>query len=103
MGTIKRFDCSKNFSTVKPEDRVKQLLIFVCFFTAIVLVWPANQSRNANVLSRPKENTTILAPSSICNQNPVSSSNVTSNSDQDLVLLVVVCSAMSNFQERKTI
>jgi len=68
----------------------------------IVLVWPANQSRNSNVLSRPKENTTLLAPSTVCNPNTVNSSNAT-NSDQDLVLLVIICSAMSNFQERQTI
>jgi len=68
----------------------------------IVLVWPANQSRNASVLSRPNENTTLLAPSSVCNPNPVNS-NATAIDNDDLVLLVVVCSAMSNFQERQTI
>ena len=62
----------------------------------IVLVWPANQSQNSKVLSRPEKNTTILAPSTFCNRN-------TENSDQNLVILVIVFSAMSNFQERQTI
>ena len=68
-----------------------------------MLVWPANQSRNASVLSRPNENTTLLAPSSVCNPNPVNSNATAIDNDDDLVLLVVVCSAMSNFQERQTI
>ena len=62
----------------------------------ILLVWPANQSRNTKILSRPEKNTTILAPFTFCNRN-------TENSDQNLVILVIVFSAMSNFQERQTI
>ena len=76
---------------------------FLCFSNhPIALVWPATQSRNSNVLSRPEENTTLLAPSTICNPNIVSSSNAT-NYDQDLVILVIIFSAVSNFQERQAI
>ena len=91
------------------KGHFKSVLIFVIFLflgfvmflsfipcRPIVLVWPANQSRNTKVLSRPEKNTTILAPSTVCNQN-------TENSDQNLVILVIVFSAMSNFQERQTI
>jgi len=118
--SILQYDATSPEEEVCPNSKINSGLIVVIllflgfvmylpFFPfssnrPIVLVWPANQSRNAIVLSRPKENTTILAPSSICNQNPVNSSskNATAN-NSDLVLLVVVCSAMSNFQERKTI
>ena len=91
------------------KGHFKSVLIFVIFLflgfvmflsfipcRPIVLVWPANQIRNSKVLSRPEKNTTLLAPSTVCNPN-------TENSDQDLVILVIVFSAMSNFQERQTI
>ena len=91
------------------KSHFKSVLIFVIFlflgfvmflsfipFRPILLVWTANQSRNSKVLSRPEKNTTLLAPSNVCNPN-------IENSDQDLVILVIVFSAMSNFQERQTI
>ena len=62
--------------------------------SAIAFVWPANQSRDANILSRPTENTTKISPWTACNQS-------TNNASE--ILLVVVCSAMSNFNERQAI
>ena len=72
------------------------------FIAAIAFVWPANQSRDAKILLRPSEDTTRLWPTSICKVKEDTSNNATTNSD-DLILLVIVLSAMKNFQERQAI
>ena len=66
-----------------------------CFvFSAIAFVWPSNQTRDANLLLRPQEVTTRIWPNSICHKNA---------SNQDLFLLVIVFSAIKNFDERQAI
>jgi len=61
----------------------------------IAFVWPANQSRDVSLLVRPQEVTTKIWPTSACPQNESKS--------EDLFLLVIVFSAIKNFNERQTI
>ena len=58
----------------------------------LAFVWPVNQSRSAGDLISPHLDTTILSPHSVCS----------SNSSQPY-LIVVVCSAIPNFEARYTI
>ena len=68
---------------------------FIIFLLAIAFVWPANQSRDVSLLVRPQEVTTKIWPTSACPQNESKS--------EDLFLLVIVFSAIKNFNERQTI
>ena len=112
FGNVVIFFCPKSCEDSK-SGLIFVILLFLGFVMSlsffpsfsnhpIVIAWPANQSRNSNVLSRPEENTTLLAPSTVCNPNLVSFSNATNN-DPDLELLVIIFSAVSNFQERQAI
>jgi len=59
----------------------------------VAFVWPENQTRSTRHLVRPDQVTTLLKPSSLC-----SPKNSTSGSDP--YLLVVVCSAVDNWEAR---
>ena len=77
---------------------------FPIFIAAIAFVWPANQSRDAKILLRPNEDTTRIWPASICSSSQNLSSTLSNATDNDdLILLVVVLSAMKNFRERQAI
>ena len=92
--------------------------VFPSFSAAIAAVWPANQTRDANVLIRPKQTTTKLWPSSVC-KTPTSGRKDEDDWEttkvaaaktstlqpvvQDTILLVIVCSALGNFAERQSI
>ena len=87
------------------EIRISKVLICfqtfgVLLFSAIAFVWPVNQSRNASVLLQPSRTTTLLWPTGVC-----SSSQVSGSADQPpkIFLLVIVCSAVKNFEERQVI
>lgn len=60
----------------------------------IAFVWPSNQSRNARELVQPDKVTTILSPTTICSSN---------SSLVDPYLLVIICSAVENFEARDAI
>ena len=62
------------------------------FFPAIAFVWPANQSRDANLLLQPHEVTTRIWPSSVvCHQNQGDSpKQLDPNASQDLFLLGMI-------------
>lgn len=59
----------------------------------VAFVWPENQTRSARQLVRPDVVTTLLSPTSVCNSNLTSAP----------YLVVIVCSAVSNFAAREAI
>lgn len=61
----------------------------------MAFVWPENQTRSTRQLVRPDLVTTLISPTSVCN------SNLTMETPPYLV--VVVCSAVSNFGAREAI
>lgn len=62
----------------------------------IVFVWPANQTRDVHKLVEPDMKTTRIEPKGVCDKksDPII---------DDILLLVVVCSAVGNVQQRQTI
>ena len=86
--------------------KIIKYLVFVNIFTnnnnlthhslAIVFVWPANQTRDVHKLVEPDEKTTRIEPKDVCGKKSKSSLD-------DILLLVVVCSAVANVQQRQTI
>ena len=72
-------------------------LYFLSFnILAIVFVWPANQTRDVHKLVEPDMKTTRIEPTGVCDKK---SDPIT----DDILLLVVVCSAVGNVQQRQTI
>ena len=69
-------------------------------FPAIAFVWPANQSRNATDLLETDRSTTLIWPSGVCQTSQDSSNRQVK---PKIYLLVIVCSAVKNFQERQVI
>ena len=61
-----------------------------------MFVWPANQTRDVHNLVEPDRMTTRIKPNGICDQK---SNSVT----DDTFLLVVVCSAVGNVEQRQAI
>ena len=61
----------------------------------LAFVWPVNQSRNARELILPDQQTTILSPE-VCRASNTSS-------EAHPFLLVIVCSAVPNFEARYSI
>lgn len=66
----------------------------------ITFVWPVNQTRNATILLQTYKSTTILRPSGVCVK---SAGDNQSDRKEEIFLLVVVCSAVQNFEERQVI
>ena len=65
-------------------------------YLAIVFVWPANQTRDVHNLVEPDKVTTRIKPNDICDQK-------TNSITDDILLLVVVCSAVENVEQRQVI
>ena len=65
-------------------------------FLALAFVWPINQTRSVHKLVHPDQRTTRIEPNDICTEKPDSITN-------DIFLLVVVCSAVGNVDQRQTI
>ena len=61
-------------------------------------MWPSNQTRDVHTLVEPDKITTRISPNDICGK-----SGNHSDVDEDNLLLVVVCSAVENTQQRQTI
>ena len=70
--------------------------MILVFVGPLAFVWPANQSRNARDLISPERKTTILN-TEVC----ASTSSTTDSSAP--YLLVIVCSALQNFEARYSI
>ena len=91
-------------SRTRPESNgyCIHLYNYLSCFAAIAFVWPVNQSRNASILLDPSRTTTLLWPTGVC-----SSSQVVDAGEQPtrpkIYLLVIVCSAVQNFEERQVI
>ena len=64
--------------------------------SAIAFVWPINQTRSVHKLVHPDQRTTRIDPSDICTQK-------SDSSNDDVLLLIIVCSAVGNVDQRKTI
>lgn len=62
-------------------------------------MWPANQSRNATDLLETDRSTTLIWPTDVCQTSQDSSKQI----KPKIYLLVIVCSAVKNFQERQVI
>ena len=60
----------------------------------LAYVWPANQSRAARDLISPLAVTSLLSPAAVCNSSAPATAPY---------LLVIVCSALTNFEARYTI
>ena len=61
------------------------------------MIWPSNQTRDTNLLIRPEVSTTLIHPRIACNQ------KVIDERDDGFTLLVVVCSGLTNFEQRRAI
>ena len=61
-----------------------------------MFVWPANQTRDVHNLVEPDKPTTRIKPNDICDQKQ-------NFVPDDIFLLVVVCSAVENVEERQAI
>lgn len=74
-------------------------IYFTYFHTSkpMPMVWPRNQTRNADLMIHPEKVTTLIQPRNVCGRRKAD------EDDNDVYLLVVVCSAMRNHQERQAI
>ena len=61
------------------------------------MIWPSNQTRDTNLLIRPEVSTTLIHPRIACNKKG------NEESDDGFTLLVVVCSGLTNFEQRRAI
>ena len=61
------------------------------------MIWPSNQTRDTNLLIRPEVSTTLIHPRIACNKKG------NEESDDGFILLVVVCSGLTNFEQRRAI
>ena len=79
-------------------QKIGKFTMFLNFLktSAIAFVWPINQTRSVHKLVYPDKRTTRIEPSDICTQKSDSTTD-------DVLLLVVVCSAVGNVDQRKTI
>jgi len=63
----------------------------------LAMIWPSNQTRDTNLLIRPEVSTTLIHPRIACNKKG------NEESDDGFTLLVVVCSGLTNFEQRRAI
>ncbi len=72
-------------------------------FSAIAFVWPVNQTRNASILLQTSTTTTLIRPTGVCSSPSSPSQTDQTGKPNNIYLLVIVCSAVKNFEERQVI